>query len=149
MIKIKYALCGLLLMGGSIAPAAAEDSRQMVKMPEMMIEHMLGNMRDHLRAIDEIMGELTAGNADGAAKIAEERLGMSSLGDHGAAHIAKFMPEGMKAAGTAMHRAASRFGIEVKNAELAPGRKAQRRVYKALQEITGTCVACHQGYRVR
>ncbi len=137
------------MLGASVAPAMAEDSREMVKMPAMMAEHMLGNMRDHLRALDEIMGELALGNADRAAKIAENRLGMSSLDDHGAAHIAKFMPEGMKAAGTAMHRAASRFGIAVKNAELAPGGEAQRRVYKALQDITGTCVACHQGYRVR
>ncbi len=149
MMKTKYALCGIFMSGAIIAPAAAEDSREMVKMPAMMAEHMLGNMRDHLRALDEIMGELAVGNADEAAKIAENRLGMSALDDHGAAHIAKFMPEGMKAAGTAMHHAASRFGIAVKNAELAPERKARHQVYKALQDITSACVACHQGYRVR
>ncbi len=150
MKSIRFALCGALMLGAGLKPvAAAGDSRELVKFPAMMTEHMLANMRDHLRALDEIMGELSVGNADKAATIAEKRLGMSSLERHGAAHLAKFMPEGMKAAGTQLHRAASRFGIAVKNAELAPGREAQHEVYKALQNITSACIACHQGYRVR
>ena len=128
---------------------ASEDSRQMVELPKMMQEHMLANMRDHLVALNEMLGELAVGNVDKAGEIAEKRLGMSSMSLHGAAHLGKFMPKEMGAIGTNMHRAASQFVIIAKNAELEPGKKSQRKIYKALQEITANCNACHQGYRIR
>jgi hypothetical protein len=115
----------------------------------MMQDHMLANMRDHLRALDEILGELAEGNVDAASEIAEARLGMSSLSLHGAEHLAQFMPKEMGAIGTQMHRAASRFVIAAQNAEMNPGLEAQHKVYRALQEITENCNACHQGYRIR
>jgi cytochrome c556 len=74
---------------------------------------------------------------------------MSSLSLHGAAHLSKFMPEAMREIGTQMHRAASRFVIVAQDAELNPGREAQRNVYRALQEITQNCNACHRSYRIR
>ena len=128
---------------------AAEDNRELVKMPAMMQAHMLANMRDHLVALDEILAALAKGNIDGATAIAEKRLGMSSLSLHGAEHIAKFIPEGMAAAGTRMHHAASRFVIIARDAELNPGRAAQHKIYQALQAITENCNACHQSYRIR
>ena len=115
----------------------------------MMQEHMLANMRDHLRALDEILGHLADGDVDAAGTVAENRLGMSSLDAHGASHIAQFMPEGMRAAGTEMHRAASRFVIAAQDAELAPGKDAQHEIYRALQAVTSSCNACHQAYRIR
>ncbi|MES9964023.1 MAG: hypothetical protein ABW116_10825 [Candidatus Sedimenticola sp. 20ELBAFRAG] len=122
--------------------AAAEDARQLVKMPSMMQEHMLGNMRDHLLALDEILAHLAQDNLDKAADIAENRLGMSSLDAHGADHMAGFMPEGMRSTGTGMHKAASRFALKAQEGELLPA-------YKALKEITASCVACHAAYRIR
>ena len=149
--KHKIGMLGVLLalMQTTGPSAAAEDARELVEMPAMMQEHMLANMRDHLKALDEILGYLAEGNVDDAGKIAESRLGMSSLDLHGASHIAKFMPDAMAAAGTDMHRAASRFVIVAQDAEFAPGKDAQRMVYGALQEVTSACNACHQAYRVR
>jgi hypothetical protein len=140
-------LMALTLHAGPAIPA--EDSRELVEMPAMMQEHMLANMRDHLKALDEILGSLAQGDVDEAGKIAESRLGMSSLELHGASHIAKFMPDAMAAAGTEMHRAASRFVIAAQDAEFAPGKEAQHAVYGALQEVTSACNACHQAYRIR
>lgn len=128
---------------------ASEDTRQMVKLPAMMQEHMLANMRDHLVALDEMLGELAEGNIDKASEIAEARLGMSSMSLHGAAHMGKFMPKEMGQIGTQMHHAASRFVIVARDAELDPGKASQHKIYKALQEITQNCNACHQGYRIR
>ena len=140
----------LLALTLAAAPALSqEDTRELVEMPPMMQEHMLANMRDHLKALDEILGYLAQGDVDRAGKIAENRLGMSSLDLHGASHIAKFMPEAMADAGTGMHRAASRFVIAAQDAELAPGKDAQHAVYGALQEVTSACNACHQAYRIR
>jgi len=128
---------------------ANEDSREMVKLPPMMQEHMLANMRDHLVALNEILGELAEGKVDAAVIIAEKRLGMSSMSLHGAEHLGMFMPKAMGEIGTEMHHAASRFVIIARDAELDPGIQSQRKVYKALQEITDNCNACHQAYRIR
>ncbi len=103
---------------------------------------MMSNMRDHLVSIDSILYHLARDEMDEAADIAEERLGMSSLGSHGASHMAKFMPEGMRKAGTNMHRKASQFALIAQEGDLLPA-------YKKLTEVTSACVACHSGYRIR
>jgi len=121
---------------------AEEDARQLVELPEMMQQHMMSNMRDHLVAINEILVNLANDELEKAAEIAESRLGMSSLESHGASHMAKFMPEGMRRAGTGMHKAASRFAIKAQEGESLPA-------YKVFAEVTSACVACHEGYRIR
>lgn len=129
--------------------AQADDPRQMVDLPPMMQDHMLANMRDHLAALDEILRGLAAGKVAEASTIAESRLGLSSLDDHGAAHLAKVIPEDMARIGTGMHKAASRFSLIAKDAELANPEDAQRQVYAALADITAACTACHAAYRIR
>ncbi len=131
-----------LLVFATNASMAAEDSRQLVVLPEMMQQHMMSNMRDHLVVLNEILSNMATGQLDQAAEVAESRLGMSSLTSHGASHMAKFMPEGMRQAGTSMHRAASRFALKVQEGDLLPA-------YTALSEITSACVTCHSGYRIR
>lgn len=138
---------GLLFAASS--GRAQEDNRQLVELPEMMQQHMLSNMRDHLRALEEILANLAEGNADKAAAVAEKRLGMSSLSRHGAAHLAQFLPKAMKDAGTQMHKSASQFTVKVQNAEVTQGTDAQRAVYGALQKVIANCNACHQAYRIR
>ena len=143
------ALYAAVLISSGTGVRAGEDERELVTLPPMMQAHMLANMRDHLRALEDMLGELAAGNSDKAAQIAEKRLGMSSLTTHGAAHLGKYMPQAMRALGTQMHHAASRFVIVVRNAELESGKAAQREVYKALQGIVENCNACHSSYRIR
>lgn len=126
----------------SSAFAADDDKRQLVKLPEMMQRHMMSNMRDHLAAIDEILSYMAQDELDKAAEIAEWRLGMSSLRSHGAEHMAPLMPEGMRRAGTNMHRAASRFALKAQEGEALSA-------YSALSKVTAACVACHAGYRIR
>ena len=123
-------------------PAASADNRVAVELPQMMREHMLANMRDHLAAINEILVYLGSGEFDTAAETAEYRLGMSSLESHGASHMAKFMPPAMREAGTAMHQAASRFARTAQEGDALPA-------YRALADVTAACVACHAGFRVK
>ncbi len=125
---------------------AIPETRKLVKFPPPLIDHTMANMRDHLQALQEIQSHLGMGHLDVAAKIAETRLGMSSLGLHGAEEVAKFMPQGMQDAGTAMHRAASRFALVAQDAAVTGDLKP---VFSGLSEITGACVACHAGYRLR
>ncbi len=152
ILSVWFAGLFLVIAGWSLTPnfgTAAEDGRELVKLPTLMQEHMLANMRDHLVALDDVLGELADDNIDKAAEIVEKRLGMSSLSRHGAQHLGKFMPKTMRAIGTQMHRAASRFVIVARNAELDPGKASHRKVYGALQAITENCNACHQAYRIR
>lgn len=140
---------GAALAVAAAMPALAADERQLVAMPAPMQEHMLGNMRDHLRALEDIMAAVAAGNAKQAADIAERRIGMSSLTMHGAGHMAPFMPEGMQRIGTDLHHVASRFAVAVRDAELEPGEKSTQAVFKALADVTANCNACHAAYRIR
>jgi hypothetical protein len=126
-----------------------QDSRELVRLPEPMQEHMLGNMRDHLVTLDEIISDVAEGKFDAAAKLAEQRLGMSSLSLHDAAHMAPFMPKPMQEIGTSMHRAASRLVITLQDASVSPTVDAMRDIYRGLHEITTACTACHASYRIR
>jgi len=127
-------------------PAAPADARQAVAFPEPMRSHTLANMRDHLLALQEIQQALADGAHARAAEIAERRLGMTSLPAHGAHDVARHMPAGMQAIGSAMHRAASRFAIAAADAG-ATGNP--RPALAALAEVTAQCVACHSAYRLR
>jgi len=158
-MRILATIAAAVLVGGSATFAVAQhqhrhdptapqtpDARQFVKFPAALAEHTLANMRDHLQALQEIQSHLGMGQADMAARIAETRLGMSSLGQHGAAEVSKFMPRGMQDAGTAMHRAASRFAITAQDAAVTGDLKP---VLAGLAEITAQCVGCHASYRLK
>ena len=56
------------------------------------------------------------------------------------------MPQGMQDAGTAMHRAASRFAVIAQDAGATGDLKP---VFAGLAEITAQCVGCHAGYRLK
>ena len=142
-MKIFLYTIALIFLGCSNNLAIAdEDPRQLVQLPEMMQQHMMLNMRDHLVAVNQILINMASGELEKAAEVAESRLGMSSLESHGASHMAKFMPEGMRQAGTSMHRAASRFSLKAQEGEVFAA-------YNALTEVTSACVACHSAYRIR
>jgi len=142
MTRIHYLIIAVLTACLSGTSASSDDSRVLVELPDMMQQHMLSNMRDHLAAINEILVYLGNDELEKAADTAEYRLGMSSLEMHGAAHLSKFMPEEMRQAGTTMHRAASRFALKAQEGDVLPA-------YMALSDITSACVACHSGFRVK
>lgn len=135
------------MMPGAATPAS--DGRELVRLPEPMQEHMLGNMRDHLVTLNGIIGDIADSKLDAAAKLAEDRLGMSSLGFHDAAHMAPFMPKPMQDYGTSMHHAASRLAITLQNASVSPSLETMAEVNRGLHEITTACTACHASYRIR
>ena len=70
-------LAALVFLAAATDASQAQDSRELVRLPEPMQEHMLGNMRDHLATLNEIIGDVADGKFDEAAKLSEQRLGMS------------------------------------------------------------------------
>ncbi len=147
MARIRIA--ALLFLVAGIGASRAQDARELVQLPMPMQEHMLGNMRDHLATLNEIIGDVANSKYDEAAKIAEARLGMSSLSLHGAAHLAPYLPKPMQDIGTSMHHAASRLVIVLQDASITPTADAMRDINRALYAVTTACEACHAHYRVR
>lgn len=130
----------------AMRPAEIKDTRELVHFPPPLLEHELANMRDHLITLSRIQEYLAQHEFDKAGKLAETRLGMSSFGLHGAHEVAPYMPKGMQEAGTAMHRAASRFAIATQKAAID---NDVGHALGALNEVTQACVACHAAYRLR
>jgi hypothetical protein len=133
----------------SLAPAQSappEDPRTVVDMPGLQRALIREEMLDHLAALNEILADLSANQLNAAADIAEQKLGLSSMGKHAARTAGqgpgRFMPEAMRSIGIGMHQAASEF------AKVARGGNRDA-AYQALQPVVGACVACHAGFRLR
>jgi len=148
----RFLLGGLILGSAALAFAqhshdsGSRDARIAVAFPAELRQHTLSNMRDHLQALAQIQGYLAAHDFDRAADVAEFRLGMSSLSLHGAHDVAHYMPKGMQDAGTAMHRSASQFAVDAKEASIDHD---VPRALGALTKVTQACVGCHAGYRLK
>jgi hypothetical protein len=140
-----YTLCARAQVHEHPATLPTGDGRQLVKFPEPLRLHTIASMRDHLLALQEIDLALSRNDFDQASRVAEQRLGMSSLELHGAAHVAPYMPQGMQDTGTAMHRAASRFAVEAQSASVS---NDVRPALAALATVMQQCVACHAAYRL-
>lgn len=131
---------------GPTSTSESGETRQLVEFPEPMRLHTIASMREHLSTLQEIDDALSRNEFDRASSLAEQRLGMSSLEAHGAAHLAPYMPEAMRDIGTQMHRAASRFAIEAQNASVS---NDARPALAALSKVMQQCVACHAAYRLQ
>ncbi len=127
-------------------PAAAEDTRQLVKLPapaqEALREEMLGN----LVAINEVLSLMAEGKVKEAGAVAEAKLGMSAMGKHRAkpfdARPGPHMPPAMHGIGMDGHKAVSEFAKAA-----ATGDRDQ--ALALLPNLTAACVACHYSYRTR
>lgn len=143
-MKKSFEILWVMALMAVILPTvgAADDTREKVNFPEMMKQHQLSNMRDHLAALNEILALMAKSDLDKAADIAEQRIGMSSMIAHNASHMAPYMPKGMQDIGSEMHHAASRFAITAQEGDLP-------RALDSLSKVTQQCVACHSTYRVQ
>jgi len=128
------------------ANSTDQDDRVAVDFPKPMRDHILSNMRDHLKTIALIQDAMGKGQYEKAAQLAEDRLGMSALKLHGAYENSKFMPKGMQESGTTMHHNASKFAIEIQNTAATGDLKP---ALLALSNTTQSCVACHAGYKLK
>lgn len=174
MRQFLLASCAALALLGGVTAFAQEhqhhaapnsgDGRQVVDFPSEMRDHTLANMRDHLRALSEILAAMADAKYARAATIAATRLGMDSpsaqgcKGEPGMAvvqvsrpgdmdhQMSQFMPEGMRKVGLEMHRSASAFALEAGKASKTGNAKA---ALAALSKVTEQCTSCHAAYRVR
>lgn len=140
----KWIVLPLLLCG--VFARAADDGRQLVTMPMAAEAALREEMRDNLLALNEILALLGAGKVKEAGEVAEQRLGRSAMGKHRDkpfdARPGPHMPPEMHRLGMDGHIAASEF------ARIA-AKGDRNKALAALPAVTGTCVSCHYGYRIR
>ena len=163
MKKIIYLLAILLSSNTASIAQEAVDNRHMIKMPPQTKQVFLSKMRGHMEALDQIIAAIAEDDLNEAAEIAENTMGVvgtghgkkwecdDSDGEHADKHdqsahkkkgFGKLMPPEMKAMGMSLHKAADDF------AEVS--RQGDRgEAYKALRQISSSCVACHQSFGVK
>ena len=147
MKRFLYGACVVATLSPAFAadrvhvPAKTQDTRLAVDFPEGIKQAMLERMRRNLSDIHEIQKALAESDYERAADVAENSLGVSSLGPHNARQ-APYMPEAMQHLGMEMHRASSRVARAAQEADTT-------KALRGLAEVTGTCVACHALYRAK
>ena len=118
------------------APARAEGPREVeAGLDDLGLDQHLRRLR--IDRLDE-SGRLMDHRGD----VLDDERARPVVDDHGASHMAKFMPQRMREIGTSMHRAASRFALRAEEGDA-------KAALKILPEVTSACVACHAGYRVQ
>lgn len=133
-------------------PAISEevkDVRTLIKLPTDIEHKMLVNMRDHIRALDDIIHAVQAGEYEDAESIAESRLGWSSLVRRGDQEVADHWPQPMQAMADKMYDAGSNFVIVAQNASVEDSKESYKKVIAALGQMTSACRSCHEAYRLR
>ncbi|MCG5516892.1 MULTISPECIES: cytochrome c [unclassified Ectothiorhodospira] len=138
-------LCALPAMAQT--PEPPPDYRQWVEMPELQRELLREEMQEHLIAYQRILDHLARGEISEAGEMAEQTMGVSTMGKHrsatrGLGGPGRYMPDGMRQMAFAMHESATEFA-EVAQEEDMP------KALRALHELTSTCVGCHMSFRTR
>jgi len=126
-----------------------KDVRTLIKLPSDIENKMLFNMRDHIRALDDIIHAVQTGEYENAERIAESRLGWSSLVRQGDQEVADHWPEPMQAMANQMYDAGSNFVIISQNASVEDNKESYKKVIAALGQMTSACRSCHETYRLR
>jgi hypothetical protein len=127
-------------------PAAADDTRQPVKLTPQAQEVLRQEMLDNLIAINEVLALVAANKVKEAGEVAETRLGRSAMGKNARlpfeARPGPQMPAAMHELGRNGHLAASEFAAAAASGD-------RERALALLPNLTGNCVACHASYRTR
>jgi hypothetical protein len=127
-------------------PAAAEDTRQLVKLTPQAQEVLRREMLDNLIALNEILSLLADNKLKEASEAAESKLGKGAMGRNARlpfeARPGPQMPPEMHTLGRNGHFAASEFAAAAAGGD-------RERALALLPNLTANCVACHASYRTR
>lgn len=139
----KFCLLAVLIATPTLA---AEDLRQLVKMPAPAEATFRQDMRDNIVAINEIIGLLAEGKVKESGAVAEEKIGMGMMGRHRMlpfeSRPGPHMPDAMHQLNMQTHMAGHDYaGIAASG--------SRDKALAALNKVTSGCVACHLSYRIR
>lgn len=142
MLKRCFVLMALL--AGSAM--AADDLRQLARMPPAAEANLREEMRANLLALNEIISLTVAGKVKEAGELAEKELGLTAMGKNRAlpleARPGANMPPAMHMLGIDGHKTASAFAAIAATGD-------REKTLAALPTLSGSCVGCHYSYRIR
>jgi hypothetical protein len=125
---------------------AAEDTRQLVKMPPAAEANLREEMRANLLNLNEIISLTVAGKLKEAGELAEKVLGKTAMGKNRSlpvdARPGTNMPPAMHELGLEGHKTASAFATIAATGD-------REKALAALPTVSGSCVGCHYSYRIR
>lgn len=104
--------------------------------PEMK-QHQLSNMREHLDAVNSIIGLMSENKFEDASKIAHSKLGLTPEMQK---MCSMFGNEKFMALGLAFHKSGDDLGVALKSKDVNVS-------LRALNKTMQYCVDCHASYR--
>ncbi len=114
-----------------------EDKRIPLNLPPMMAQHQKAHMREHLKAVNEVVHYIAAKDFAQASKTAQEKLGLTAQ----MKQMCDNMPnETFRTMGIDFHKSADAL------AEVLKTKDADRSL-KALDAVLVKCVGCHEMFR--
>ncbi|TAN72608.1 MAG: cytochrome C [Gallionella sp.] len=113
------------------------DTRTSLGLSAEMKQHQLSNMREHVEAIQSIIGLISENKFEAASKIAHGKLGLTPEMQK---MCSMFNDEKFKALGLAFHKSGDELGDALKTGDVTAS-------LRALNKTMGYCVSCHAAYR--
>ena len=113
------------------------DKRVSLGLPQFAKNRQLANMREHLKAVNDIVKLIAIGKFDKASNIAKNKLGLT---DAMLKECKKFDREDFKSLGFAFHKSANKLAKVLKT-------KDTKRSLTALSDTLRYCVSCHSTFK--
>jgi Cytochrome C' len=114
------------------------DTRQSLGIKgTMQGEHQLNNMREHLKAVSDIIRLTNNAKFDEASKVAKEKLGLSVNMN---TMCGSFNNKTFEATGVAFHKSADELATALKT-------KDYKKSMKSLEKVMNGCIACHSAFK--
>jgi len=115
------------------------DPRTSLNLPEPMRRNQLVMMREHLKAVNEIVADIVKGKFDAAAQVAHAKLGltpeMKKMCDMLGKHNGDFRKIGL-----AFHKSADELGNTLQKGNI-------KHSLAALHRTMNYCIQCHATFR--
>ncbi len=128
------------------APIMSGANRIEVVYPREVYENTLGNMREHLRSLNQMSSLVAKGEYEKAADVIERGLGYAHRhGTAGQAVEQQYMPQQMMQLGQQMHQLSGDLVLALRDMEITGDYPA---VFAAIGKVTENCVACHDSFRL-
>ena len=113
------------------------DTRTSLGLPEEMKQHQLSNMREHLEAIQSIIGLMSESKFEDASNVAHGKLGLTPEMQK---MCSMFGDEKFREMGFAFHKSGDDLGDALQTKDVNAS-------LRALDKTMQYCVACHAAYR--
>ena len=113
------------------------DSRTSLGLSAEMKQHQLSNMREHVEAVQSIIGLMSENKFEGASKIAHSKLGLTPEMQK---MCSMFGNEKFMALGFAFHKSGDDLGDALQTKDVNAS-------LRALNKTMQYCVECHATYR--